>query len=335
MTSLTVWLNDIDAWDIKSAKAAEFRNAHPDFKPLGEFAEEATELVRPMEQPEKSWAVYGVSNTDGVFLNSVQPGSAFRSPQKKIIENWFFHNPTRANVGSMARVGPVQKDAITSPEYQVWRVKPDGWLVAYVEILIRMPFFNYLVHIHRVGGVKERLYVQNLLQIPVPDRPTEFQREIVSRWSAAQREIDRENIAIEKEEALLVDQVLKGVGISIDESADRPKAFSMELKDIERWGVGFNRSRWTLETLVTSNQYPCSRLGSVADINPARTKALKADDLVSFVPMEAVSHISGSIEEPEDVTYSEVSKGYTPFEDGDVIWAKITPCMENGKLSTP
>jgi type I restriction enzyme S subunit len=25
------------------------------------------------------------------------------------------------------------------------------------------------------------------------------------------------------------------------------------------------------------------------------------------------------------------SKGYTKFEEGDLLWAKITPCMQNGK----
>ena len=28
-----------------------------------------------------------------------------------------------------------------------------------------------------------------------------------------------------------------------------------------------------------------------------------------------------------------MKKGYTPFQDGDVIFAKITPCMENGKYA--
>lgn len=28
----------------------------------------------------------------------------------------------------------------------------------------------------------------------------------------------------------------------------------------------------------------------------------------------------------------EVKKGYTPFIDGDLLIAKITPCMENGKV---
>lgn len=28
---------------------------------------------------------------------------------------------------------------------------------------------------------------------------------------------------------------------------------------------------------------------------------------------------------------SEVQRGYTPFAEGDILWAKITPCMQNGK----
>jgi len=31
--------------------------------------------------------------------------------------------------------------------------------------------------------------------------------------------------------------------------------------------------------------------------------------------------------------YSEVRKGYTPFRDGDLLVAKITPCFENGKIA--
>lgn len=37
--------------------------------------------------------------------------------------------------------------------------------------------------------------------------------------------------------------------------------------------------------------------------------------------------------EPETRPYGEVKKGYTAFLPGDVIMAKITPCMENGKIA--
>ena len=47
--------------------------------------------------------------------------------------------------------------------------------------------------------------------------------------------------------------------------------------------------------------------------------------------MAAVSDIEGKIISPQQVPFSEVAKGYTRFQENDVIWAKITPCMQNGK----
>jgi type I restriction enzyme, S subunit len=49
--------------------------------------------------------------------------------------------------------------------------------------------------------------------------------------------------------------------------------------------------------------------------------------------MPAVDADSGAITQSVDRPYTEVSKGFTAFRDGDVIMAKITPCMENGKAA--
>jgi type I restriction enzyme S subunit len=77
------------------------------------------------------------------------------------------------------------------------------------------------------------------------------------------------------------------------------------------------------------------RLADVCEINPRlpRTHGLVDDDEVSFVPMAAVDEVSGAIKSAEVRRYAEVKKGYTFFADGDVLFAKITPCMENGKAA--
>ncbi len=49
--------------------------------------------------------------------------------------------------------------------------------------------------------------------------------------------------------------------------------------------------------------------------------------------MAAVDEIDGQIVTLETKPFSEVSRGFTPFQDGDVLFAKITPCMENGKAA--
>lgn len=72
-------------------------------------------------------------------------------------------------------------------------------------------------------------------------------------------------------------------------------------------------------------------IGEVTDVNPRKEVDLSHEDLVSFVPMAAVDEVSGTIAAPIDRPYSEVSKGFTHFRDGDVVFAKITPSMENGK----
>ena len=75
-------------------------------------------------------------------------------------------------------------------------------------------------------------------------------------------------------------------------------------------------------------------LGEVVEFNPRFGKdELAGDSLASFIPMKCVEEESGRFEPLGDRKVAEVRKGYTPFRDGDVIFAKVTPCMENGKAA--
>lgn len=76
-------------------------------------------------------------------------------------------------------------------------------------------------------------------------------------------------------------------------------------------------------------------IGEACEVNPPKPKrGTVADDLpVTFVPMPAVDADSGTIKAPLIRPYAEVAKGFTAFRDEDVIMAKITPCMENGKAA--
>jgi type I restriction enzyme S subunit len=49
--------------------------------------------------------------------------------------------------------------------------------------------------------------------------------------------------------------------------------------------------------------------------------------------MQSVSEETASITVHETRTFAEVKRGYTPFREEDVLFAKITPCMENGKIA--
>ncbi len=80
--------------------------------------------------------------------------------------------------------------------------------------------------------------------------------------------------------------------------------------------------------------YSHAPLGEMCEVNPrARRTGYPGDMVVSFVPMAAVDGRLGAITVREERPFAEVSKGFTSFEEGDVLFAKITPCMENGKAA--
>ena len=70
------------------------------------------------------------------------------------------------------------------------------------------------------------------------------------------------------------------------------------------------------------------KLKTICDVNPVRSNNIV--DKVVFLGMSDVSE-DGKILNQKIVDYESVKKGFTPFQKGDILVAKITPCFENGK----
>jgi type I restriction enzyme S subunit len=78
------------------------------------------------------------------------------------------------------------------------------------------------------------------------------------------------------------------------------------------------------------------RISDIVEINPKLPAKDKSNfELeVQFIPMKLVEEVINKIHLVETKRLSEVQKGsYTPFINSDVIFAKVTPCMENGKIA--
>ena len=77
------------------------------------------------------------------------------------------------------------------------------------------------------------------------------------------------------------------------------------------------------------------RLGELADLGPkVPSNLIETNSVLSFVPMKAVSEVSGRVDSSQTITAQEGKRrSLKYFANGDIIFAKITPCMENGKIS--
>lgn len=109
--------------------------------------------------------------------------------------------------------------------------------------------------------------------------------------------------------------------VAILEQADKSKFVGFKSQFIEMFG----------NPLAQIQKYQLKRLGDCCELNPRRPSITLSDtDMVSFVPMPSVSE-NGYLQDVADEEYGKVKKGFTYFENNDVLFAKITPCMENGK----
>ena len=109
--------------------------------------------------------------------------------------------------------------------------------------------------------------------------------------------------------------------VTMAEQADKSKFGDFKSQFIEMFG----------NPLSSKQKNELKRLGQCCIINPRRPNIALCDtDKVSFIPMPAVSE-DGYLVDMADEEYGKVKKGFTYFENNDVLFAKITPCMENGK----
>ena len=76
-------------------------------------------------------------------------------------------------------------------------------------------------------------------------------------------------------------------------------------------------------------------LEDIAIIDPKKpdSHSCNDNDHVSFLPMEGIDDVTGTVADLQQTRYGEVQNGYTYFEEGDILFAKITPSMENGKCA--
>lgn len=79
---------------------------------------------------------------------------------------------------------------------------------------------------------------------------------------------------------------------------------------------------------IIPREWEEKKLKTICDVNPVRSNNIV--DKVVFLGMSDVSE-DGKILNQEIVDYESVKKGFTPFQKGDILVAKITPCFENGK----
>ena len=281
---------------------------------LGDIAPEGTEQITPSDTPDAIFNYWG--------LDAIQPGG-FSEPAPNYIKgNEILSTCIKFSSDHIlySKLRPYLNKVIIpsisgigSTEWVVLNPNPSLINRQYLGYVLRTQKFVDYANYYSAGGRMPRAKKSALriaeIPIPYPDNPAKSlttQINILSRIEAIFFELAearRLHDKIVTDTNRLMDAVLAEVYPTSEEKLP------------EGWHL---------------LPFP-----GVCSVNPARPRNLVNSDetMTSFVPMAAVDEREGRVTDLQARPFGEIKRGYTYFEENDVLFAKITPCMENGKAA--
>lgn len=225
---------------------------------------------------------------------------------------------------------PIGKRVILTENCAVIRPKIQSLLPVFLKLLLNCTFVQQQIKRNSIQTTIPKIGLDRIgkLRIPVIP-PVHIQKNIIDIYTKAQ---ETKQTKDEEAKSLLdnIDSfILEVLGIASNQQHEKKSLFSITISNLI--GQRLDVSSYKEHFKMLSNKYPNRKLSSLVEIDPAiKYVGFNDDTTISFIPMECIDERYGEISERREISISQI-KGYTKFEEGDLLWAKITPCMQNGK----
>ena len=242
---------------------------------------------------------------------------------------------TRPHRGAITRVLPEHDGAIASTGFAIVRnVENSQVSVDYLQLYLTSRFGSDQMLMRSSGGNYPAITREQLSQILVPDIGHERQQALISTMEAARAEYKKMAAETDALLAGLEDFILDRLGLVLPPK-NFPQAFAVRYGNLTGLYLGplsYAPEPQSFLRMLQSHPVVSQSLGAYVDINPqVDISGMHAQEIVGFIPMGSVSDGALGDYICEERPLAEVRKGYTPFTNGDILWAKITPSMQNGK----
>lgn len=326
----TVPFKDFSKWDVKRFFIKQIQSSYPVLF-LSELLNEETEKKKLSKYPEEEFGILGVSNEVGMFDAYTEKGRNINQPYKIVKNDFIAYNPYRVNVGSIGIKKDFLKNTYISNAYVVFSTKKE-LLPDYLFLLMHTDKFNQLIKDNTTGSVRQTLSFENLCKIAIPIPSIEDQKLIIQKYQEKISQAESLEVKANQNENNIDSFVFKTLGIKetqLERKTDSLLNISSFI-NMYNWDAKHAILNVNPQTLLKSSIYKNIPIQIAFAINPS-TQIPKEIGEITFLPMECISDIYGAVIEKRIIDSK--TKGYTKFKDNDVIFAKITPCMQNGKCA--
>ena len=240
------------------------------------------------------------------------------------------------NTNSQEWVG---KTALLSEDIQLYTsnhitsivVNPQKLIPEYLWIVLNTyqrnkVFYSLCTNWNNQSGVG----IDLLQSVKIPVLPISAQQKIVDFYISSC--LEKQKKVSESQQLLdyIDTYLLHELGITLPEVRNELKDRMFILKRSELEGR-FDPTVYKDGVRLVSPIWDNVKLSKVAFVNLGGAYKGKAVEMpISFIPMEVIDETFSEVTEMGETTI-EQSSGFTKFKEGDLLWAKITPCMQNGK----
>lgn len=225
---------------------------------------------------------------------------------------------------------PIGERVILTENCAVIRPKAQSLSPVFLKLLLNCAFVQQQIKRNSIQTTIPKIGLERIGKLRVPViPPIHIQENIINIYTKAQEAKQTKD----KEAKSLLDNIdsflLKVLDIVSNQQREKKSIFSTSVSNLI--GQRLDVSSYKEHFEMLSNKYPNRKLSSLVELDPAiKFVGFNDDTTISFIPMECIDEKYGEISERREISISHI-KGYTKFEEGDLLWAKITPCMQNGK----
>lgn len=327
---------EIDTWDPKRIHGQSgFQTNYP-LVPFSKVLHEA-EIEWVDIDNAKEYQILGVhAYGEGVYVNHTAKGSEMTMRRyQKSKANCLFWCKVRTVRGQFGVVYPQFESTYGSSNMKYMAIDTTRIIPQFLELLFQKNALTDYMDTLAIGSNSRHFNPSVFLKVRFPLPSIAEQQTLLDKYNASMKkanEADNQSKALNDGiDSFILEYTncSKSQKESISSAILRVKSFSKMMN----WGAKLNSNAISPKELFLSKQYKNVALSTISEVNPTTTYSEElANKSITFLPMKCISDVYGEIADKRCGHISD-SKGYTRFQENDILWAKITPCMQNGKCA--
>ena len=298
---------------------------------IGEFLTRNKTAVTIQDEPVYQRVTSRVRNGGVVPRDEVKGANIGTKKQYVISSGQFILSKIDARNGAMGIIPESLDGAIVTQDFLAYDIDRTRINPQYLVLIsTTKQFIDFCQSCSSGTTNRQRVDEAKFLSIRIPLPSLDEQNRLVKDFNNIMTFIKMEEMKVIDIEVKAVVAVREALGVALYPGYTEEQLIRLtNYAAIDSWSVP--KILLAGHSPFGESKYKCKKLSELAFINPRTDLSMLNDtDEMSFIPMEDISDDYGEWQNKKIGKKADV-KGYTKFQNGDIIWARITPCMQNGK----